>query len=78
MRDASAPASRTPSIADLTQAVGIDRTHIGRMLRLTGLAPDNIEATLSGNEPSGMSIENLRKNQPVRWDEQRKRWSRRG
>ena len=50
------------------------------MLRLTGLAPDIIEAILSSDEPvglsraksRGLSLENLRKNLPVRWDEQRK------
>jgi hypothetical protein len=44
------------------------------MLRLTSLAPDIIEAVLRGDEPSGLSLEKLRKNLPVRWDEQRKTW----
>lgn len=39
---------------------------------LTGLAPDIIEAILQGDEPDGLSLEKLRKNLPVRWDEQRK------
>ena len=51
---------------------GCDRTYVGRMLRLTSLAPDIIEAILRGDEPDGMSLEKLRKNLPVRWDEQRK------
>jgi hypothetical protein len=54
------------------------------MLRLTlglrslggagSLAPDIIEAILRGDEPDGLSLETLRKNLPVRWDEQRKMW----
>ncbi len=42
-----------------------------RMLRLTSLAPDIIEAILRGNEPDGLSLEKLRKNLPVRWEEQK-------
>ena len=47
---------------------------IGRMLRLTSLAPDMIEAILRGDEPDGMSLEKLRKDLPVRWEEQRRLW----
>jgi hypothetical protein len=42
------------------------------MLRLTSLAPDIIEAILRGDEPDGLSLEKLRKNLPVRWEEQEK------
>jgi len=40
----------------------------------TSLAPDIIEAILRGDEPDGLSLEKLRKNLPVRWDEQRECW----
>ena len=40
--------------------------------KLTSLAPDITEAILRGEEPDGLSLENLRKNLPVRWEEQRK------
>ena len=62
------------SLDDLAQAVGVDRTYVGRMLRLTRLAPDIIEAILRGREPEGMSLEKLRKDLPVVWSEQRQRW----
>jgi len=73
------------SLEDLTQAVGssrrsrqaktgVDRTYVGRLLRLTSLAPDIIEAILRGDEPDGLSLRKLQKNLPVRWDEQRKQW----
>ncbi len=42
------------------------------MLRVTSLAPDIVEAILRGDEPDGISLEKLRKNLPVRWEEQRK------
>ncbi|NLF32321.1 MAG: hypothetical protein GX591_15705, partial [Planctomycetes bacterium] len=53
------------SLDDLAQAAGVDRTYVGRMIRLTGLAPDLIEAILRGREPEGMSLEKLRKDLPV-------------
>ncbi|NQU75807.1 MAG: hypothetical protein HQ546_05785 [Planctomycetes bacterium] len=59
-------------VEDLAQALGVDRTYVGRMLRLTSLAPNIIEAVLRGDEPEGISLEKLRKSLPVRWDEQRK------
>ncbi len=63
-----------PSIEDLAQFVGVDRTYVGRILRLTNLAPDIIEAILRGDEPDSISLTKLRRNLPVRWDEQRQRW----
>lgn len=59
------------TIEDLGHAVRCDRTYVGRILRLTSLAPDIIEAILRGEEPEGLSLEKLRKDLPVRWDEQR-------
>ncbi|OQB85387.1 MAG: hypothetical protein BWX88_01835 [Planctomycetes bacterium ADurb.Bin126] len=59
-------------LEDLAKDVGCDRTYVGRMLRLTSLAPDIIEAILRGDEPDGLSLEKLRKNLSVRWDEQRR------
>jgi hypothetical protein len=55
-------------------AKGCDRTYVGRMLCLTSLAPDIIEAILRGDEPDGLSLEKLRRNLPVRWEEQRTAW----
>ena len=55
-----------PSFEGLAHAVGVDRTYVGRMLSLTGLAPDIIEAILRGDEPDGLSLEKLRKSLSVR------------
>jgi len=44
------------------------------LLRRTTPAPDIIEAILRGDEPEGLSLEKLRKNLPMRWDEQRERY----
>jgi len=55
----------------LAQAVKINRHYLARLLRLTLLAPDIIEAILDGREPDGMSIEKLRRPIPLLWEEQR-------
>lgn len=59
------------SLEDLAREVGVDRSYLGRMLRLTSLAPDIVEAILRGDEPDGLSLERLRKGIPLVWGEQR-------
>ena len=59
-------------LEDLAHGAGVDRTYVGRMLRLTSLAPDIVEAVLKGDEPEGMSLGRLRRGLPMRWEEQRK------
>ena len=61
-------------IEDLAQAVGVDRTYAGRLLRLTSLAPDIGEAILRGDEPDGVSLRRLQKGLSVCWQEQREKW----
>ena len=61
-----------PGVEAIAARLGLDRTYVSRMLPLTSLAPDIIEAILRADEPDGLSLEKLRKNLPVRWDEQRR------
>jgi hypothetical protein len=61
-----------PSIEALAAAVHLDRSYVGRILRLTLLAPDIILAILDGREPSGLSLEKLTKSFPDDWCEQRR------
>ncbi|NLX60627.1 MAG: hypothetical protein GXY74_16250 [Phycisphaerae bacterium] len=61
-----------PSVDDLAQSLRVDRSYVSRLLQLTSLAPDLVEAILRGEEPDGLSLAKLRKNLPVRWDEQRR------
>jgi len=63
---------RYGSITDLAEALNLDRSYVGRILRLTLLAPDIIEAILRGDEPSGLSLARLVKEVPMLWVEQRK------
>lgn len=62
-----------PSVDDLAQSLKVDRSYVSRLLQLTSLAPDIIEAILRGDEPDGLSLAKLRRDLPVRWDEQARR-----
>ena len=43
---------------------------LGRVLRLTLLAPDLVEAILDGRQPRGMTAQELLRGVPVGWGEQ--------
>jgi len=58
-------------VEDLAQALGVDRTYAGRILRLTSLAPDIVEAILRGDEPQGISLAKLHNYLPMCWGKQR-------
>lgn len=66
---------RYPSIDTLAAAVKLDRSYVGRILRLTLLAPDIIQTILQGAEPSGLSLEKLTKAFPDEWEEQRRHFA---
>ena len=63
-------------ITDLAAALGLDRSYVGRMLQLTSLVPDIVQAILAGEEPSGLSLTKLHVGMSERWDEQRREWAR--
>ncbi len=50
---------RYSSVSDLAAALKMDRSFVARVLRLTLLAPDIVEAILCGNEPSGLTYREL-------------------
>jgi len=60
------------SVSDLAREIGLDPSFAARLLRLTLLAPDIIEAILMGEEPSGLSLTKLTKQLPPLWNEQRR------
>jgi hypothetical protein len=62
------------SIAELAGKYDVDRSYVSRILNLTALAPDIVEAILAGNEPSGMSLGTLRRGVLLGWEEQRQEW----
>ena len=65
---------RYSSVTELAEALGVDRSYVGRIMRLALLAPDIVEAIVRGEEASGLSLEGLTKVVPTLWDEQRERF----
>jgi hypothetical protein len=68
----SMESGRFGSVEELAHALKMDSSYVGRILRLTLLAPDIITAILEGHEPSGLSLGMLTKTLPMDWVEQRK------
>ena len=61
---------RYRSIRALARELGVDNSYVARLLRLSLLAPDIVEAILHGTEPSGLSLEKLFR-APLDWESQR-------
>ena len=59
------------SISELATNLDVDNSYVARILKLTTLAPDIIEAILNGEEPTGLSLAKLTRTFPVDWEEQR-------
>lgn len=63
---------RYDSVRELAQAEGVNRTYVGRLLSLTLLAPDLVEAILDG--PENVDASSLRPGTQIAdaWTEQRR------
>jgi hypothetical protein len=62
---------RYRSAGELAEAEGVTRSFVNRLLRLTLLAPDIVEAILDGRQPKGLQLEELTRVMPSTWAEQR-------
>jgi hypothetical protein len=59
------------TIREIAAAERISETYVGRVLQLTLLAPDIVEAVLTGKQASDLQLDSLMQRFPVRWSEQR-------
>jgi hypothetical protein len=59
------------SVSELAAAEKLDRGYLGRILMLTLLAPDIVEAIMDGRQPAELGVHVLREGFPVEWGEQR-------
>ena len=59
------------SSAELAKAEKVNASYLSRILRLTLLAPDIIEAILTGHQPSSLQLDELIKPLPAAWEQQR-------
>jgi hypothetical protein len=62
------------SIKELADHEQIDDSYVARVLRLTLLAPDIVEAILDNQHPDVLTVRELMRPFPVLWTEQRDRW----
>jgi hypothetical protein len=60
------------SAAEIADAEGVTRSFVNRLLRLTLLAPDIVEAILEGGQPKAMQLKKLTDAIPSSWEKQRK------
>lgn len=69
-------AGRFATINELAAAEKINSSYVSRLLRLTLLAPDIVEAILDGRQPEPMTLPALMEPFPIEWARQRDRqWS---
>ena len=62
------------SIAALAEREGIAPSHMTRVLRLTLLAPDIVEAILDGRQGPEATLATLLEPFPIEWDRQKARF----
>ena len=62
---------RYGSVTQLAAGEKLDRGYLGKILMLTLLAPDIVEAILDGRQPAELGVHVLREGFPVEWGEQR-------
>ena len=62
------------SISELARTLDVDGSYVARILKLTTLAPDIVEALINGEEPNGLSLAKLTQTFPEDWAEQRRQF----
>jgi hypothetical protein len=62
------------SITELAEQEGITDAYVCRLLPLTCLAPDIVEAILDGRQPKELRLAEMLGNGPLDWNEQRSAW----
>lgn len=58
------------TIREIAMAEKINESYVGRVLRLTLLAPEIIERMLKGQQPCRLQLDHLMKGFPVEWQAQ--------
>jgi hypothetical protein len=62
---------RAKSITDLAEQEGVTVAYVCRLLPLTCLAPNIVEAILDGRQPRGLRLAEILGNGPLGWEDQR-------
>jgi len=61
------------SLREIAEKEGIDNSYVSRMVNLTTLAPDIVEAILDDQLPPTLTLFDLAVDPPKLWSKQRKR-----
>lgn len=63
------------SISDLAGKEGIALTYMARLMRLSRLSPELVDAVMDGRHPAHITLANLMDSFPADWKEQHALWS---
>jgi hypothetical protein len=58
------------TIAEIAEAEKINETYVGRILRLTLLAPDVVQMIIEGRQSQSLELASLMRPFPVQWRSQ--------
>ncbi len=59
------------TIREIAASEKINEAYVGRVLRLTLLSPDLVEAILNGRHPAALQLDCLLQRFPIGWEDQR-------
>ena len=65
---------RYGSVTELAAGEKLDRGYLGKILMLTLLAPDIVEAIMDGRQPAELGVHVLREGFPVEWGSNGRRY----
>ena len=63
------------SISELAEKEGIAFSYMARLMRLSLLAPEFVDAIMAGHQPAGITLANLMDPFPLDWKEQQAFWT---
>ena len=63
------------SMSELAEKEGIAFTYMARLMRLSLLSPDIVDAIMAGRQPAGITLAKLTDPFPPSWKEQHALWS---
>ena len=63
------------SISELAEKEGIAFTYMARLMRLSLLSPELVDAVMDGHQPANITLANLMDPFPADWKEQHALWS---
>ncbi len=66
-------AGEVKSLKEIAEREGVDNSYVSRMVNLTALAPDIVDAILQNTLPDHLTLFDLAVDPPASWEEQRRR-----